>query len=87
VALAKYRTREFKAERQRITEAQGRGEWLLCVQPECLHPTRDIAPSQPAHVAHDDSGTVVLGPAHELCNTSDGGKRRHAPAPARRWSL
>ncbi|MFJ9315781.1 hypothetical protein ACIRN4_16445 [Pimelobacter simplex] len=39
--------------------------------------SRDIAPDQQVDIAHDDSGAVILGPAHRRCNRVDGGKRRH----------
>lgn len=87
MAKAKYQTRDYRTARAAITAAQQRGEWLVCAQPVCLHPTRDIAPTQPTDVAHDDSGTVILGPSHSTCNRSDGGKRRHLVAPPRRWIL
>lgn len=50
----------------------------------CLYSTRYIPPGTAWDVAHDDSGTVIIGPAHAKCNRSDGGKRRHA---AHRWVL
>lgn len=93
MAGAKYRTPEHRAERKRINAAQARGQWLTCVQGwhgssgGCLMATRDIAPSDEAHVAHDDSGTVVIGPAHALCNVTDGGQRRHVPKPVNNWPL
>lgn len=77
MAGPQHRTPEYRAERKRITKAQREGRWLECVQPICVMTSRAIAPDQPAHVAHDDSGTVILGPAHALCNTKDGGVRRH----------
>lgn len=86
MSRAKYQTPDFRAERKRINEAQARGEWLTCVQGECVMGSRDIAPHEPADVAHDDSGTVVLGPAHATCNRRDGGIRRHQDTK-RRWRL
>ena len=83
---AKYRTREYRTAYATIRKAQLRGEWLVCVQPVCLMRTRNIAPTDLADVAHDDSGTAILGPAHARCNRADGGKRRHQ-APTHRWSL
>ncbi len=77
MAGPQHRTPEYRAAYRNLKAAQARGEWLVCVQPVCLMGTRDIAPHQAAHVAHDDSGTVILGAAHGLCNTSDGGKRAH----------
>lgn len=76
MARAKYRTPEYRAAYAALRAAQARGDWLTCVQPVCLMPSRDIAPDEPTHVAHDDSGEEILGPAHARCNTSDGGKRR-----------
>lgn len=93
MASPKHRTPEHRAERKRITAAQARGEWLVCVQGwhgssgGCLHPTRDIAPTDEAHVAHNDEGTVVIGPAHALCNTTDGGQRRHVDKDVTHWVL
>ena len=87
MALAKYRTREYRDAKARADKAQRRGEWLLCHQPECLEPTRDIAPHDLVDIAHDDSGTVVLGPAHRRCNRSDGGRRRGQVGAATRWVL
>lgn len=86
MADPRYRTPEFRAERRRITAAQARGQWLECVQPECVMDTRDIAPHQPADVAHDDTGTIVLGPAHATCNRRDGGIRRHT-VTKQRWVI
>ena len=80
----RYATSEYRAAYKAGREAQARGQWLECQQPVCLMPTRDIAPDQPIDIAHDDSGTVVLGPAHRRCNRADGGRRRHLLAPARR---
>ena len=87
MAKPQHRTPEYRAARKQLDKAQARGEWLTCVQPVCKHPTRDIAPHQPIDVAHDDGGAVILGPAHEHCNRSDGGKRRHMDTKGRRWIL
>ena len=87
MADAKYRTREYRDAAALAKKAQRRGEWLVCQQPECLEETRDIAPTDLIDIAHDDSGTVVLGPAHRRCNRSDGGKRRGSLTAAPRWVL
>ena len=87
MAGPQHRTPEYRAARKQLDKAQARGEWLTCVQPVCVEASRDIAPHQPCHVAHDDSGTVILGPAHWLCNVTDGGKRRHQDTKGRRWVL
>ena len=75
MAKAKYQTPEYRAARADITRRQQQGEWLTCVETVCLMETRDIAPTDRAHVAHDETGTIILGPAHERCNTSEGATR------------
>ena len=85
MAKAKYRTPEYRAAYAALRAAQARGDWLTCVQPVCLMPSRDIAPDEPAHVAHDDAGEEILGPAHELCNTSDGGTRGNQARHGAKW--
>ena len=96
MAKAKYQTPAYRAERKAIDEAQAVGQWLWCNETECKHPTRDIAPWQPAHVAHDHTdptGQRILGPAHRRCNTSEGATRRHRTArlknstTTRQWLL
>ena len=87
MAGPQHRTPEYRLARKGYDLAQARGQWLECAQPVCLMVTRDIAPDQAYDVAHDDSGTVILGAAHPRCNRSDGGKRRHAPRTPNRWAL
>lgn len=82
MAGPQHRTPEYRAARKAVTRAQAMGQWLECVQPVCVMQSRDIAPSDPVDVAHDDSGTVILGPAHARCNRADGGRRRHRSANA-----
>lgn len=82
----RYATPEYRAAYQQVRRAQAAGQWLECQQPVCLEPTRDIAPHQPVDIAHDDSGDVILGPAHRRCNRVDGGKRRHL-RPVAHWVL
>lgn len=91
MAGPQHRTPEYRAAYRAIKAAQAQGQWLVCVQPVCVMTTRDIGPTQRVDVAHDDSGTVILGPAHARCNRSDGAVRgnhargtRHTPT---RWSL
>jgi hypothetical protein len=92
MAGPQHRTPEYRAAYKKLKRDQAAGKWLWCVQGmhgssgSCLHPTRDIAPDQPAHVAHDDSGNVVIGVAHARCNVTDGGQRRHESTPTR-WIL
>ena len=91
MASAKYRTPEYRAAYAAIRAAQRRGEWLTCVQGwdgssgTCLMDTRDIGPDDPAHVAHDDTGEKIIGPAHERCNTTDGGKRGNQARNGVKW--
>lgn len=87
MAGPQHRTPEYRAARKAYTQAQARGEWHECVQPICLAPSRAIPPDAPIDVAHDDSGTIILGPAHARCNRADGGRRRHQPKQLRREVL
>jgi len=64
---AKYHTPEYRRAYKALKAAQAAGEWLWCVQPECVMPSRDIAPWQKAHVGHDDTGVVIIGPVHGRC--------------------
>mgnify|MGYP000877122639 CR=1 FL=1 len=88
MAKAKYQTPEYRAARAAIDQAQARDEWLTCVETVCLMETRDIAPTDRADVAHDETGTVILGPAHARCNRSEGATRMHRDrAGMVRWVL
>jgi hypothetical protein len=90
MAGPQHRTPEYRAARKAYTAAQQRGEWHTCAQPICVMGTRDIAPTQPIDVAHDESATIILGPAHRRCNRVDGAWRRQHPGrvkPDRRWAL
>lgn len=80
MASAQHRTPEHRAAYQAIKRAQARGEWLWCHEVECQFDTRDIPPDYPADVCHDDSGTVILGPGHAVCNRSEAGRKRHRVA-------
>lgn len=84
----KYATREYRQAYAAIRAAQAEGKWLVCVETPCLMSTRDIAPTDRAHVCHDPSGTVILGPGHERCNTSEGATRGHRERRGmKRWLL
>lgn len=94
MADPKYRTPEYRAAYKQLKQDQAQGKWLTCVQGwhgssgGCLFASRSIAPTAPAHVAHDDSGTRIIGVAHARCNVVDGGQRRHAKvASSSRWIL
>jgi hypothetical protein len=85
----KYQTPEYRRAYVALKQAQKAGRWLQCVQPECVMPSRWISPDQKAHVGHDDSGLVIIGPVHERCNTRDGAIRgnRMRGLQRRRWAL
>jgi hypothetical protein len=87
MAKPKYQTREYRAARASYTRAQAQGQWLTCAQPVCVMDSRAIPPTHPIDVAHDDTGTLILGPAHQRCNRADGGRRRHTTTAPRRWDL
>lgn len=57
-----------------------------CAQPDCVMTSRYIPPGAPWDLAHDDTGTRILGPAHRRCNRRDGALRRYKRTP-RRWQL
>jgi hypothetical protein len=83
-----YRTPEYRAAVRSYKRRQQAGEWLVCVEAICLHPSRDIAPDQAVDVAHDTSGTVILGPSHMRCNRSEGATRgNRMRAGVGRWVL
>jgi hypothetical protein len=82
VAKPRYR-HQHQQERARLKPAVDAGD-AYCVQPICLKPTRWIPPGTRWDVAHDDTGTVTLGPAHEKCNRSDGAVRGNKLRSARR---
>ncbi len=55
MASAKYRTPEYLAAYRALRAAQKRGDWLVCAQPVCLMPSRDIGP------VHERCNTVDGG--------------------------
>lgn len=93
MAGPQHRTPEYRAAYKQLKRDQAAGRWLECVQGwhgssgTCLHPTRAIAPTDAAHVAHDDSGNVIIGVSHALCNVTDGGQRRHLVKAVTHWVL
>lgn len=82
MADQRYSTAEYRAAVKAAKKAQALGQWLECMQPACLMPERGIGPADLIDIAHDDTGTVVLGPAHRYCNRADGGRRRHHAHPS-----
>lgn len=88
MASAQHKTPEHRAAYRAIVRAQAQGQWLVCHQPVCVMDTRDIAPHQATDVAHDDSGTVILGPSHATCNRHEAGKKRHrVKRSADNWAM
>lgn len=86
MAGPQHRTPEYRAAYRQLKRDQAAGKWLTCVQGlhgssgTCLHPSRRIAPTDEAHVAHDDTGQRIIGVAHAKCNWTDGARRRqHGP--------
>jgi len=84
----KYATAEYRAAYKALRRAQAAGQWLTCCQPQCVMPTRDIPPWAKAHVGHDNTGTIIIGPVHARCNTRDGAIRGNQKrGRRRRWVL
>jgi hypothetical protein len=53
----------------------------------CVMKTRWIAPGTPWQLAHDDTGTITLGPAHRRCNLRDAAVRGNKMRARRRRRL
>lgn len=73
MAKPKYRG-PHQRERKRWEPVVAAGR-AFCVEPICVMRTRWIPPGSKWHLAHDPSGTVWIGPAHEKCNTREGAAR------------
>lgn len=76
MAGPQHRTREYRQAYRALKAAQRAGQWLTCAEPVCLMDSRAIAPWMPAHVCHDETGTVILGPGHRRCNITEVNERR-----------
>lgn len=90
MAGPQHRTPAYRAARKAIQQAQARGQWLTCMQPECVMPTRDIAPTDAVATGHDDTGMRIIGPVHARCNNRDGairGNKMRAKVKPRRHVL
>lgn len=87
MAGPQHRTTEYRLAYRALKAAQRAGLWLTCVEPVCLMKTRDIAPWMPAHVCHDPSGTVILGPGHRRCNITEVNERRQGKRGLKRLVL
>lgn len=87
-----------QAERKRWQPVVDAGE-AYCAERICKMSTRWIAPGSRWDLAHDETGTVYLGPAHHSCNRSEGAargnrmragrlvKRPAKPRNPNRWAL
>lgn len=75
MAKPQHRTKEYRQAYAALRRAQARGEWLICVEPDCRMTSRDIPPDCPASVSHDESGTVIIGPSHLHCNLHEAAVR------------
>lgn len=97
--MAKPRYRwAHQQERKRWAPLVNAGE-AYCAEARCLMRTRWIAPGSRWDLAHDPTGTTVIGVSHARCNRSEGASRgnrmrrrprtvKRPPAPqANRWSL
>lgn len=85
-------------ERQRWVPVVEAGD-AHCAEKRCLMRSRWITPGSKWHLAHDESGTIVIGVSHARCNTSEGatrgnrmrGRRARSSEPklpqANRWRL
>lgn len=73
MAATKY-SGTYLAIRKAWAPVVARGE-ATCHEPICLMPTRAIAPGSRWHLSHDPTGTMILGPSHMRCNTSEAATR------------
>lgn len=87
MAKAQHRTPEYRAAYRALVNAQRAGQWLTCVEPRCIKPTRAIAPTERASISHDPTGTLILGPSHLTCNASEGATRGNRMRAAKRRRL
>jgi hypothetical protein len=71
---AKY-GRQHQATREAHMAALRRAGAGLCAEPVCVKRSRVITPAMKLHLAHDPTGTVVLGLAHAECNTHEAAVR------------
>lgn len=87
MAGPQHKTPEYRRAYRAVKAAQRAGQWLTCVEPVCLMPTRDIAPWMPTHISHDPTGQVILGPSHRRCNITEVNERRGGKRAIRRRRL
>ena len=73
--------------RKRWAEILERDGIVTCHARDCVMPSRVITVDMPWHLGHSEDRTRHTGPEHERCNTTDGGRRRHAERPKKTWPL
>lgn len=73
MAKPKYR-HAHQQERKRWEPVVAAGE-AYCAEARCLMKSRWIPPGSRWDLAHDPSGTVVIGVSHARCNRSEGASR------------
>ena len=57
-----------------------------CTEPICLMPTRWITPGSEWDLAHDRTRPGQYhGPAHAVCNRTEGGRNAKGEPPITRW--
>ena len=84
---SRHDTPEYRAARRQFGRMVQAGQGF-CAQPVCVMTSRWIPPGTRWDTAHDDSGTVILGPAHATCNRVEAGKKRHRiAARAKHWVM
>lgn len=92
---AKYRTREHRERRAQLVRKINAGEYIECVAPLCVMPTRQITETDGRlphglNLGHEPDGITYRGPEHRACNVKDGARRgraRQGNATPRRWIL
>jgi hypothetical protein len=70
-------------ERKRWEPVVAAGE-AYCCERVCVMRSRWIAPGTRWDLAHDETGTAYLGPAHARCNRREGAARGNRMRTARR---
>lgn len=67
--------RDHRAERDRHLRALQRAGAGLCAERVCVKRSRVITPDMDLHLAHDPTGTIVIGLAHAACNVHEAATR------------
>ena len=85
MAKPKY-TGPYLAIRKAWAPVVARGDGT-CHETICLMATRAITPGSSWDLAHDPTGTQILGPAHRRCNRSEGATRGNQARASRFLTL